>query len=171
MKNFPKNINTKKDIENLLNIYPIETKEYLRKLLNERKYWNNDEYIETPNAYLFQLGFTTNEALEIVDDYVEPETPTKPLTPEEQEEQELLQWRETTDCSRLQAMLALEEQGLLDQIETWINSDAPKVAKLAWKEAYRFSRKSSLFNDFKGLFNLSDLDIDNLFKLALTKEV
>ena len=87
-------------------------------------------------------------------------------------EQELLeQWRETTDCSRLQAMLALEEQGLLDQMETWINGDAPKVAKLAWKEAYRFSRKSSLFNEFKGLFNLTDEDINDLFKLALTKEV
>ena len=171
MKNFPKSINTKKDIEHLLTIYPVETKEYLRNLLNERKYWNNDEYIENPKAYLFQLGLTTNEAITIVGDYIEPETPEKPLTPEEQEEKELLQWRNTIDCSRLQAILALDELNLYDQIDTWINTEAPKTAKLAWKEAYRFSRNSSLFDTFGGQFNLTAVDIDNIFKLALTKEV
>ena len=84
---------------------------------------------------------------------------------------QLEQWRLKTNCSRLQAILALDELNLYDQIDTWINTEAPKTAKLAWKEAYRFSRNSSLFDTFGGQFNLTAVDIDNIFKLALTKEV
>ena len=85
---------------------------------------------------------------------------------------ELAAWRETADCSRLQAMLVLEEDGLLEQIEAWIDSrSVPKAAKLAWKEAYRFSRKSPLWGQFAQLFGLSEEQIDDLFRRAMLKEV
>ena len=81
-------------------------------------------------------------------------------------------WRKTADCSRLQGMLALEESGLLTTIENWIADPAtPIVAKLAWNEAYRFSRNSALFDAFAGEFGLTPEQVDDLFVLAQSKSV
>ena len=81
-------------------------------------------------------------------------------------------WRKTADCSRLQGMLALEESGLLTTIENWIaDAETPITAKLAWREAYRFSRNSALFDAFAGEFGLTPEQVDDLFVLAQSKVV
>jgi hypothetical protein len=88
-------------------------------------------------------------------------------------EQELLEaWRQTADCSRLQAKLALDAAGLLATVEAFIADPAtPTVAKLAWTEAYRYSRKSPLF-DVLGLeLGMTPEQIDDLFKAAQQIEV
>ena len=41
MKGFPKHINTRRDVEILLDMYPTETKEFLQKCLEESENWIN----------------------------------------------------------------------------------------------------------------------------------
>ncbi len=173
MRDFPKFLATKKDVLNVITEFPIQTKEYLTKLLNERKYYNDDrEYVDNPNAALFRMGFTTEEAISYLDAYTEPPIPDPPMTEEEREVAELQAWRETADCSRLQAILALEESGILSDVETWINHESTSsVIKIVYREAYRFSRNSQLFDHFKTAFSVDDEYIDDLFRLAQSKTV
>jgi hypothetical protein len=39
MKGFPKHINTKQDVTNLIEEFPVETKAFMKKCLDERKVW------------------------------------------------------------------------------------------------------------------------------------
>ena len=178
MKGFPKNINTKQDILNLLPDFPTETTEYLRKLLDERKHWQDGNYVENPNAVLFQMGFTTQEALAIVTDYVEPPTPEPPLTPEQEAERELLAWRATADCSKRELYLALDETTLpdntnaLDTITAWVNHpDTPRAVKIEWETSYRYARRSPLISAFAPQFGLTEEQVDNIVKLAQSKGI
>lgn len=173
MKGFPRNINTRQDILNLLPDFPTETTEYLRRLLDERKHWSEGQYIENPNAVLFQIGFTTAEALSIVTDYVEPPTPEPPLTPEQEAEMELLVWRATADCSALQAGIVIHNMGLTEQVNTIKNDpDAPIEVKLALEKAYRWSRKSPLWDSYVGpVLGMTPEQIDDLFRAAQAVEV
>lgn len=173
MKGFPRNINTKQDALNLLNDYPEQTKEYLRKLLDERKHWHDGSYVENPNAVLFQMGFTTQEALAIVTDYIEPPSPEPPLTPEQEAERELLAWRATADCSALQAEIVIHNMGLTAQVDA-IKADpeTPIEVKLALEKAYRWSRKSPLWDSFVGpALSMTPEQIDDLFRAAQQMEV
>ena len=172
MKGFPKTINTKQDVLNLLPDFPAETTEYLRKLLNERKHWQNGNYIENPNAVLFQMGFTTAEALAIVTDYVEPPTPEPPLTPEQEAEKELLAWRQGAKVSRLKARIALKQAGVFDTVQSFIDDpETPLIAKEAWSQAYEFSRNSQLFEAFGPVLGFTPTQIDDLFRAAQQIEV
>ena len=59
-----------------------------------------------------------------------------------------------------------------DTIEAWIaDAETPITAKLAWREAYRFSRNSALFDAFAGEFGLTPEQVDDLFVLAQSKVV
>jgi hypothetical protein len=174
MKGFPKTVNTKQDILNLLPDFPAETTEYLRKLLNERKHWSGGSYVENPNAVLFQMGFTTQEALNIVTDYVEPAEPEPPLTPEQEAERELQAWRNTADCSALQAEIVIHQMGLTAQVDAIKNDPAtPIEAKLALEKAYRWSRKSPLWDYVGPKLDppMTPEQIDDLFKAAQQIEV
>lgn len=95
MRGFPKTIATKSDVNNLLLLYPVETKKYLKEILNNRFVWKSTgtitegdtgvqdathriiqtengleqfEKIEDKNAKLFQLGFTVSELEELLVD-------------------------------------------------------------------------------------------------------
>ncbi len=172
MKGFPKNINTKQDALNLLPDFPAETTEYLRKLLDERKHWQDGNYVENPNAVLFQMGFTTSEALAIVTDYVEPPTPEPPLTPEQEAERELLAWRATADCSAAQAEVIIEQMGLTSYVETIKNDPAtPVTVKAALNKAYRWSRKSPAWDFVGPALSMTPEQIDDLFRAAQAVEV
>lgn len=85
MKGFPKYINTKADLENLLEDYPRETKDYVQSLIDTKDNWfpieligdgltddthkvyedpetkEKTQYVlrEDPNGPLFRLGFTS----------------------------------------------------------------------------------------------------------------
>ena len=68
--------------------------------------------------------------------------------------------------SRFQAKAALDDAGLLDDIETYMASDeVPRRVKLAWQEA-QFKRGSRMVNDLAGEFDLSEEKLDELFLAA-----
>lgn len=93
MRGFPKTISTKNDIQNLLPLYPEETREYLQKLLDTRFIWRSTgaiaegtagvqdathrvmrtengleqfELVEDENAKIFRLEFTVSEVEEML---------------------------------------------------------------------------------------------------------
>lgn len=96
MKGYPKHINSKQDVINLLVDYPLETKVFLQGLLDSKDNWffvsdlendngikddthkvvenKNEDVItyaqyelrEDSNAYLFRLGFTVDEVKEMI---------------------------------------------------------------------------------------------------------
>lgn len=85
MKGFPKYNNTKTDLDNLINLYPQETKQYVQTLIDTKDNWfpvdiigdglvddthkvyedpetkekTQYELREDPNGPLFRLGFTS----------------------------------------------------------------------------------------------------------------
>ena len=93
MRGFPKTISTKTDVQNLFQLYPDETREYLQKLLDTRFIWQSTgkiaegmagvqnttrrimrtesgleqfELVEDENAKIFRLGFTVSEVEEML---------------------------------------------------------------------------------------------------------
>ena len=92
MRGFPRTISTKNDIQNLLQLYPDETREYLQKLLDTRFVWRSTgaitegtagvhathrvmrtesgleqfELVEDANAKIFRIGFTVSEVEEML---------------------------------------------------------------------------------------------------------
>ncbi len=81
-------------------------------------------------------------------------------------------WREQADCTRLQAKLALDGAGMLGSIEAFMaDTETPKAAKLAWTEAYRFSRRSQLFDVLGPQLGLTPEQVDDLFRQAQAIEV
>lgn len=93
MRGFPKTISTKNDIQNLRQLYPDETREYLQKLLDTRFVWRSTgaiaegtagvqnatlhimrtesgleqfELVEDENAKIFRMGFSVAEVEEML---------------------------------------------------------------------------------------------------------
>ena len=69
------------------------------------------------------------------------------------------------EVSCMQAKIALNNAGLLDQVETYI-STASKNTQLAWELASTFNRNSVLLKELASQLNLTETDIDNLFIAA-----
>lgn len=73
--------------------------------------------------------------------------------------------------SRFQARAALYQSGLLDAVNTIMQSEqTPMLAKLAWQDAQEFRRDSALVRGVGQLLSLDDTALDNLFRLAATIE-
>ena len=69
-------------------------------------------------------------------------------------------------ASRFQAKAALDDAGLLDQVEDYMaGDDVPRRVKLAWQEA-SFRRGSKMVNDIGAELDLSESEIDDLFQAA-----
>ena len=93
MRGFPKTISTKTDVQNLFQLYPDETREYLQKLLDTRFIWRSTgaiaegtagvqdathcvmrtesgleqfELVEDQNAKIFRMGFSVAEVEEML---------------------------------------------------------------------------------------------------------
>ena len=93
MRGFPKTISTKIDVQNLFQLYPYETREYLQKLLDTRFVWRSTgaiaegtagvhdathrimrtesgleqfELVEDENAKIFRMGFSVAEVEEML---------------------------------------------------------------------------------------------------------
>lgn len=72
-------------------------------------------------------------------------------------------------CSRFQAKAAMLHAGILDDVEAMIaGSDA--VTRLAWAEAVEFRRNSPTILTLAAALNLSDAEIDGLFRSAMQNE-
>ena len=91
------------------------------------------------------------------------------VTQSEIDEREAQAERERLDAmtaSRFQAKAALDDAGLLDQVEAYMaGDDVPRRVKLAWQEA-SFRRGSKMVNDIGSELGLSEQDMDDLFKAA-----
>lgn len=69
--------------------------------------------------------------------------------------------------SRLQAMVALSDAGLLSAVQKWVaGQDA--TTQLIWANASAFSRASSLLNGAAAALGLSHAQVDRLFVAAAT---
>ena len=81
-------------------------------------------------------------------------------------------WREGADCSRMQAKIALANASLLETVEAFMaDPTTPITAKIAWQEAYRFSRNSQLFDQLGPALSMTPEQIDDLFRAAQAVEV
>ena len=78
---------------------------------------------------------------------------------------ELAQWRAQTACTPFQGRMALVDANLLTQVETAINS-ADQKTKTAWEYALEWKRTSPLITTLAAALNLSDVEVDELFKAA-----
>jgi len=155
--------NTKQDIINTL----PKSIPFLKALLDEHKIWKDGVYESYPTAPLFQMGFTVDEALALIPDYVEPPIPPAPPTPEEQAAAELIVWRNSTSCGPLQFRRALRSAGLMDSVKAVLET-APEEVIEAWEYATVVYRSDPMIVSFGIALGKTDEELDDLFKLALT---
>jgi hypothetical protein len=67
--------------------------------------------------------------------------------------------------SRLQAMVALQNAGLLQQVQNWITTQ-DATTQLIWQSATEFSRDSALLGKAAAALNLTEQQVDQLFAAA-----
>jgi hypothetical protein len=70
-------------------------------------------------------------------------------------------------CSRFQAKAALLAAGLLDTIEAVVATADP-FAKIAWADATEFRRNSPTIATLATAAGMTDAQIDDLFRVAMT---
>lgn len=168
MKGFPSRINTKKDVLRLVDDFPAEVSEFMGRLLDERKHWAGGQWVDNPDAVLFRMGFTTEEAAGLViGGYTDPPEPDPPLSPEEQAAAELQAWRESTECGPLQFRRALRQMGEMETIDAFMGA-APEEVVEAWEYATRIVRLDPLVLALQQQLGRTDEEVDDLFRLALT---
>lgn len=74
--------------------------------------------------------------------------------------------RESMVCSRFQAKAALHSAGLLPAVEAAI-AQADPVTQLAWAEAVEYRRNSPTILALAAALELSDEQVDDLFRTAM----
>ena len=99
-------------------------------------------------------------------EWVEAETDEQREAREAEEKQAEREHLDAMTASRFQAKAALDDAGLLDQVEDYMaGDDVPRRVKLAWQEA-SFRRGSRMVNDIGAELGLSESEIDALFQAA-----
>ena len=99
-------------------------------------------------------------------EWVEGETDDQREAREAEEAQAERERLDAMTATRFQAKAALDDAGLLDQVEAYMSGDdVPKRVKLAWQEA-SFRRGSNMVNQIGAELGLSEADMDNLFLAA-----
>lgn len=99
-------------------------------------------------------------------EWVEGETAEQQEAREQKEAEEERERLDAMTASRFQAKAALDDAGLLDQVEDYMaGEDVPRRVKLAWQEA-SFRRGSNMVNQIGTELGLSESEIDNLFIAA-----
>ncbi len=78
--------------------------------------------------------------------------------------------REMMRVSAFQAKAALMQNGYYVQIVEYMNSSADEVTKLAWDTAQEFRRNSPTVNFIATKLELTETELDDLFRLAKTIE-
>lgn len=88
-------------------------------------------------------------------------------TPEETLERE----RATMVASRFQARAALHQEGLLDQVQAIMDDPGTDpVTVIAWQDAQVFKRHSPTIATIAQVMELTDEQVDDLFRTAMTIE-
>ena len=113
-----------------------------------------------PNAGLSPQQIAAKDApsgatWEIVDT-IPPPDPTEHLARE----------REGMVCSRFQAKAALLQAGLLDQVQVAVN-DAEPFVRIAWADAVEFRRNSPTIAALAKSADMTDEQVDDLFRAAM----
>ena len=98
--------------------------------------------------------------------WVEGETAEQKQAREDAEAQAERERLDNIRVTRFQAKAALDDAGLLDQVEAYMaGEDVSRRAKLAWQEA-SFRRGSNLVDQIGSELGLSEADMDQLFLAA-----
>ena len=122
----------------------------------------------------YQIGGATVDQLQrLVDLGTLTEQEFTTITSQQPDDLALQRWRATADCSALQAEIVIHNMGLTAQVEAIKNDPAtPIEVKLALEKAYRWSRKSPLWDSFVGpALSMTPEQIDDLFRAAQAVEV
>lgn len=77
----------------------------------------------------------------------------------------LEQWRQTATCTPFQGRMALADAGLLADVETAVSA-ADEKTKVAWEYALLWQRTSPMIAALAGALQMTDAQIDDLFKAA-----
>ena len=77
--------------------------------------------------------------------------------------------REEMVCSRFQAKAALLQAGLLDQVQAAVN-DAEPFVQIAWADAVEFRRNSPTIAALAKSVDMTDEQVDDLFRAAMKIE-
>ena len=123
--------------------------------------WNDTEWEQyADTSTIERFGFT-------LDDFPDAPVPAEPdYSPDEKEAQAERDRLDAMTASRFQAKAALDDAGLLDQVEDYMaGDDVPRRVKLAWQEA-SFRRGSNMVNQIGAELGLSQEEMDGLFKAA-----
>ena len=75
--------------------------------------------------------------------------------------------RAAMKCSRFQARAALHLAGLLEATETAVAASDP-ITQIAWQDATDYYRSSETIAVIAKAINLTDEQIDDLFRVAMT---
>lgn len=90
-----------------------------------------------------------------------------PVPPDPQPEIDLQNWRNSTACTPFQGRMALFNANLMTQVEAIIADAAtPQETKIAWEYAIEWRRMSPMIVTLGATLNLTDSQIDDLFKDA-----
>lgn len=103
---------------------------------------------------------------EIITDAITGEVTTRDLGPDDDAPM-LAAERAAMRCSRFQAKAALLNAGLLDAADAVMASASP-LAQMAWADATEFSRNSPTIAAMAERSGLSETQVDDLFRAAMT---
>jgi len=113
-----------------------------------------------------QAEVLTGSTVEIFEDEIVETQTGRNKTPEEiAAEQE--QWRKSTSVTPLQIRRALRQTGLLDEVQSFIESSSVEVRE-AWEYAIQIDRNNELIIGAANAIGVSEQEVDNLFRLAAT---
>lgn len=77
----------------------------------------------------------------------------------------LNQWRQSASCTPFQGRMALAEAGLLTEVEMAIAA-ADEKTKVAWEYALEWKRTSPMIAALSIALNMTDAQVDDLFRAA-----
>jgi hypothetical protein len=77
------------------------------------------------------------------------------------------QWRQSASCTPFQGRVALSDANLLTQVEALIADPAVDAnTKIAWEYAIEWKRNSPMITSLATALNMTDAQVDDLFKAA-----
>lgn len=90
-------------------------------------------------------------------------------TPETASQEALAAFRESTVVSAFQARAALDQAGYTPDIETHMAAPTTDpFTKLAWEKATEFRRNSPTVKELAVVLGITDAQLDDLFRYAIT---
>lgn len=84
---------------------------------------------------------------------------------EEELAAQVAQWRQSASCTPFQGRMALSDAGLLAGVEAAITA-ADEKTKVAWEYALEWKRTSPMIVALATALNMTDTQVDDLFKAA-----